>query len=89
MNNNIFETKDKHITPFLFTQDTVKFEGTRISNGIVYFKFSSAVECQNLVNRFISKTANPVQPKDLLEAVETFRDRVFEMKDGNKANAKT
>lgn len=83
MNDKLFETKDKHITPFLLTQNSVKFEGTRISDLIVYFKFSPINKCQELVNRFVSKTADPVQPKDLLDAVETYRDRIFEMKDKN------
>jgi len=87
--DDIFETKGKHIAPFLLTQTSVKFEGTRIFNGVVYFKFSPKDKCLDLVNRFMSKTADLVQPKELLDAVETFRDRVFEMKEKNYGDAKS
>lgn len=81
MNDNIFETKDKHLTPFLLTQNSIRFEELRVAGGIVYFQFSPKERCQKLVNDFMSRQAPLVQPKDLLDAVETFRDRIFEMKE--------
>ena len=78
---DIFETKDKQITPFLLTQQEVKFLGTKLVGSIVYFQFVPQDRCQQLVNDFSSRRAPLVQPKDLLDAVETFRDRIFEMKD--------
>ena len=85
--DDIFETKDKWQVPFLLTQNSIKLEGTKILSGIVYFQFSPKEDCQKLVNDFIVRKAPLVQPKDLLDAVEIFRDRIFEMKDKNK-NAK-
>lgn len=79
--NGIYESKDKQIVPFLLIQSGIQFLGTRISNSVVYFQFSPTERCQQIVNQFISHSAPPVQAKDLLDAVETFRDRVFEMKD--------
>lgn len=79
--NNIYESKDKQKCPFLLIQPGINFLGTRISNSIVYFQFSPLNKCQQLVNKFISKSAPPVQPKELLDAVETFRDIIFEMKE--------
>ncbi len=79
--NGIFETKDKQVAPFLLTQPEVKFLGTKLSGAIVYFQFSPRDLCQRLVNDFASRRAPLVQPKDLLDAVETFRDMVFEMKE--------
>lgn len=79
--NDIFETKDKQIVPFLLIQPEVKFLGTKLVGSIVYFQFSPLGKCQQLVNDFASRRAPLVQPKDLLDAVETFRDRIFEMKE--------
>lgn len=78
---DIFETKDKQLTPFLLTQLDVKFLGTKLVGSIVYFQFTPLEICQRLINDFSSRRAPLVQPKDLLDAVETFRDRIFEMKD--------
>lgn len=82
--NNIYKTKDKQIAPFLLTQSEVSFLGTYEEGHTLYFQFSPEDKCTKLVNAFISKTAPLVQPKDLLDAIETYRDRVFEMKDKNK-----
>lgn len=83
---DVFESKDKQVCPFLLIQSEISYLGTRISNSIVYFQFSPADKCRQLVNRFISKNAPLVQAKDLLDAVETFKDIVFEMR--GKANEK-
>lgn len=78
-----YESKDKQVVPFLLIQPEVNFIGTRIEGAIVYFQFSPSDKCYQLVNDFISHKAPLVQPKDLLDAVETFRNRVFEMKTKN------
>lgn len=89
MEKEIYESKDKHIVPFLLVQDEISFEGLRFSGMIVYFKFSPLNKCLTLINQFMSRKATPVQPKDLLDAVETFRDRIFEMKEKRYGDAKT
>jgi len=81
---NLYETRDKQIVPFLLIQPGISFVGTRKDGSIIYFQFESRDKCNQLVNLFLSKKASPVQPKDLLDAVETFRDRVFEMKEEEK-----
>lgn len=80
----LYESKDKQIVPFLLTQPSIEFSGTRIEHFIVYFQFSPKNVCQKLVNDFSIRKAPLVQPKDILDAVETFRDRVFEMKEKEK-----
>lgn len=82
--NKTYESKDKQIIPFLLTQPEVKFLGTRQDGSILYFQFSPPEKCQQLVNSFMTRQAPLVQPKDLLDAVETFRDRIFEMKEKKK-----
>lgn len=78
---DIYESKDKQVVPFLLIQPEVKFLGTRPDGSILYFQFTPLKRCQQLVNDFASRRASLVQPKDLLDAVETFRDMVFEMKE--------
>lgn len=78
---DIYESKDKKIVPFLLTQLEIKFLGIRPSGPILYFQFSPPEKCQELVNAFMVRQAPPVDPKTLLDAVETFRDRIFEMKE--------
>lgn len=75
-----FECKDKKLIPFFLTQDSVKFLGTFAVGGIVYFKFTPKEECEKLANAFVSKRSPLVQPKDLLDAVETFKQLLFEAK---------
>lgn len=84
MEKKIYESKDKFLVPFLFIQSDIDFLGTRFVDPIVYFQFSPIDKCQKLVNDFISKKAPLVQPKELLDAVETFRDCVFGMKEKRK-----
>lgn len=81
MDTHDFESKDKQIVPFLLTQPSIKFLGTRTSGSIVYFRFSPLETCEELVNKFISRRAPAVDPKSLLDAVESFRDMIFEMKE--------
>ena len=80
----IYESKDKQICPFLLTQSEIKFLGTRLKDSILYFQFSPLEKCQRLVNDFMARQAPLVDPKTLLDAVESFRDRIFEMKDKRK-----
>lgn len=79
-NNNIYITKDKFLAPFLLTQSGVDFLGTEEKESLIYFRFSPFLKCQKLVDSFVSYKAPLVQPKTLLDAVETFRDRIFEMR---------
>lgn len=82
--DKIYESKDKQIVPFLLIQSEVKFLGTRLDGLILYFQFSPLEKCQDPINAFMSRQAPPVDPKTLLDAVETFRDRIFEMKEKMK-----
>lgn len=83
--NDFYETKDKQITPFLLVQPEIKFLGTNLEGSILYFKFTPFDKCQQLINDFACRKAPLVQPKDLLDAVETFRDMVFEMKEKRRS----
>lgn len=79
--SDTFDSKDKHLVPFLLTQANVSFVGTKREGSILYFQFSPYDKCVDLVNLFIVRKAPPVQPKDLLEAIETYRDLIYQMKD--------
>lgn len=79
--NDFFETKDKQITPYLLTQSEIQYHGVRVYGQTIYFLFSPKEIAQELANRFMSRQAKLVEPKNLLEAVETYRDVIFEMKE--------
>ncbi len=81
---NTFESKDKQVVPFLLTQPEVRFLGTRLVGSTLFFQFSPRTKCQQLANDFASHKAPCVDPKALLEAVETFRDYVFGAKERMK-----
>lgn len=76
-----YDSRDKQIIPFLLVQPDITLIGTRLEGSTLYFQFSPRDKCEQLVNNFISRKAPLVQPKDLLDAVEAFRDRIFEIKD--------
>lgn len=81
--DDLYESRDKQVIPFLLIQPDITLLGTKAEGSILYFQFSPRSKCEQLVNDFISRKAQPVQPKDLLDAVESFKDRIFEMKDKN------
>lgn len=78
--NDLYQSKDKQICPFLLTQDGIKFEGTKLAGRTIYFQFSPRAKCEQLVNDYISRQAPMVQPKILLDAVESYRDVIFKNK---------
>ena len=82
--NDYFITKDKQITPYLLTKQEITFQGIKKIGFSIYFFFSPKDQAQLLANQFVTHRAGPVDPKTLLEAVETYRDFIFEMKDKNK-----
>ena len=73
-----FESRDKQTCAFLFTQEAVRFLGTRVVDQVVFFRFAPNNKCLDLVNSFYFRKAPPVQPKDLLDAVDTYRNIIFE-----------
>ena len=79
--DDVYESRDKQIVPFLLTQQDTQFIGTRRVDSVMYFQFTPLARCKTLVNLFVMKKAPLVQAKDLLDALESFRDMVFEMKD--------
>lgn len=79
--NDYFETKDKQIAPYLLTRLDLQFHGTVVYGTNIFFRFTPYEEANDIANQFISRQAEPVQPKTLLDAVESYRDIIFEMKD--------
>ena len=79
--NEYFETKDKQITPYLLTRRDIAFHGTIMHGPIIFFRFTPYEVASAAVNQFVSRQADPVEPKTLLDAVESYRDIVFQMKE--------
>lgn len=86
MNEEVYSTRDRQVVPFLFTQKEVNLVGTYLIGSTVYFQFEPGVIAQKLANQFIQRKAPLIQPKDLLDAVETFKNKVFELKEMNEEN---
>lgn len=86
--DDVYESSDKQIVPFLLTQQDIQFIGARQVDSVIYFKFTPLERCKELVNQFVTKKAPLVQAKDLLDALESFRDTVFEMKRRNNGEFK-
>lgn len=85
MNNvNFYESKDKQVVPFLFLQKEVAYKGSFVRNNEIIFLFSPLDRSNDLVNLFLTRKAPLVQPKDLLDATETYKNIVFEFKKGGK-----
>ena len=82
--DELFETKDKQITPYLLTRRDISFKGTKREDNTLYFLFSPKKLAQNLANLFVTHQVEPVDPTTLLEADETYRDFIFGMKEKNK-----
>ncbi len=87
--NDKFQTKDKQLTPYLLTRSDIQFHGTLIIGNNIYFLFSPKDRVQELANQFLTRKADPVEPKTLLEAVESYRDVIFEMKEKRNNDFKT
>ncbi len=79
-----FKTKDKQLAPYLLIRSDLQFEGTLIIGPTIYFSFSPYERALAITNKFITHKADLVDPKLLLEAVETYRDIIFEMKEKRK-----
>ncbi len=79
--NEYFETKDKQITPYLLTRQDIEFHGIVMHGPMIFFRFTPHEVASAAANQFISRQANPVEPKTLLDAVESYRDIVFQMKE--------
>lgn len=79
----LFETRDRNVVPFLLTQKQVDLVGSRLVGNTIYFQFTPKDICEDLVNAFVMRKAPLIQPKDLLDAVDVFKNMVFELKEKN------
>lgn len=74
--------RDKYLIPYLLSLQNISFLGTVTMDGCVYFKFSPTIEVDNAINSYYSRRASLIQPKDLLDNVERFRNELFLAKGG-------
>lgn len=74
---------DKTAAPFLLASsfnNLIHFEGSHITDGILYWKFSPKSKAQILLQQFDTKTEPKIPSKDLFEAIEAFWRQISEMK---------
>ena len=69
--------KDKYLVPFLLIYPNIVFVGKEVVGTSVFFKFSPIDKVQEAINAYFNRNAPSVQPKDLLDSVERFRNEVF------------
>lgn len=80
--NDVYESKDRQIVAFLFIQKDVLYKGSFVRNGEIIFLFSPFNKSFELVNLFLTRKAPLAQPKDLLDATETYKNIIFQYKRG-------
>ena len=76
--------KDKQLVPYFFTCKNLEYLGSVADGEIVYFKFAPKEKVAEAIERYYSRTAEPAQPKDLLDNVERFKTEIFRHRDGMK-----
>lgn len=76
-NINVHFEKDKALVPFLMTCTGVDYLGIERRGDVVFFKFSPNDLVNKEIDRFYKRTADSVQPKDLLDAVQRFKTEIF------------
>lgn len=74
--NDIHYEANKFLVPYLLLCDGITFEGTESRGGTVYFLFSPASKVLEAINKYYQRGAEPIQPKDLIDAIEHYRDLV-------------
>ena len=82
---NIHIENDKLIAPFLLAASFnghLKFIGSFISKGVLYWQFSPKKEAQELANAYYTKREPHIPARDLFEATTTFWKQISEMRNG-------
>ena len=80
MKNDIYESRDKHIVPYLLTQSEVKLIDKKTIGVVVYFQFTPFDKCEILVHNFLTRNAQQMQPKDLFDAMDRYKYMLYETK---------
>ena len=84
---NVHIENDKFNAPFLLAasfRGLVKFLGSHIDKGVLYWHFYPEDKIKCLLEQFRSKTEPSIPAKDLFEAIETFWKQVAETRNGKK-----
>lgn len=74
---------DKTFCPFLLScsfNGLLKFEGSFLQNGILYFQFSPKLKALELIDQLETKTEPHIPTKDIFEAIDTFWQRIAKSK---------
>ncbi|HLC51646.1 MAG TPA: hypothetical protein VJI98_00195 [Candidatus Nanoarchaeia archaeon] len=85
MNNleDVFIENDKINAPFLLASSyngLVKFTGSHIQNGILYWYFTPKEKAKLLIDQLRTKTEPRIPAQDIFSAIETFWQQVAEMR---------
>ena len=76
-----YKTSDKNLSAFLLLQPDLKFVGSEMNaKGVVFFVFSPQDKAEDFSTAFYSKSASPLQAKDLLDSLKSITDIIFKEK---------
>lgn len=76
--------KDKILCPLLLAASFngfVKFEGSHIQDGVLYWYFSTKDKSKKFIDKFATKTEQHIPAKDLFEAIGTFWKQINQLKE--------
>ncbi len=71
--------RDKDLVAYLLCQTDITFLGS-FKDGVVFFRFHPADKAREAIDAYYLRTAKPIQPIDLLNAVDRFWNLLNEEK---------
>lgn len=77
---DIYRESNKEIAAYLSLLPEITFEGTESRGDYLSFLFSPSNLASQKASDYFSKKAEPVQPKDLIDAVDGMTDLVMRFK---------
>jgi hypothetical protein len=80
---------DKTLAPYLLAASfsgLISYIGNYSEGNILYLKFQPKNKALILIDQLNTKTAPPIQPKDIFQAIEFFWKQVSQLRNGEIKN---
>ena len=78
MDSDKYKSRDKGIAAFLLTLKDITYEGCEGEDEILFFLFSPNDLASKYATQYLTKSCNPIQPKDFYEASETITNFIWD-----------
>ena len=79
-----YKETDKLRASYLLTCKNVKFEGTEVVDGLLYFLFSPVKVAENQITLMLMKQSELIQPGVLLDALENVNQVIWNFRKKGK-----